>query len=136
MNIRSLIEDFTTQLSSLMEHDAIHRARAAVESALGGTRGGTAPKLLSGARRPKQLCPVPGCKNPAAPVFGMVCAKHKDISKAQIAKYREARRAKKVSGKKLNGKKGNARQVNRKAKKASRKGASRSVRGSATRAAA
>ena len=44
---------------------------------------------------PKQLCPVPGCKNPAAPVFGMVCAKHKDVPKAQIKKYREARRAKK-----------------------------------------
>ena len=49
---------------------------------------------------PKQLCPVPGCKNPAAPVFGMVCAKHKDIPKAQIKKYREARRAKKIAGRK------------------------------------
>jgi hypothetical protein len=95
MNIRSLIEDFTNQLSSLVEQDALERARAVVESALGGARGGAAPKLLAGIRRPKQLCPVPGCKNPAAPVFGMVCAKHKDISKAQIAKYREARRAKK-----------------------------------------
>lgn len=103
MNIRSLIEDFTNQLSSLLEQDALERARAVVESALGGGGGrrgaGAGVKLLSGARRPKQLCPVPGCKNPAAPVFGMVCAKHKDISKAQIAKYREARRAKKTKGK-------------------------------------
>jgi hypothetical protein len=102
MNIRSLIEDFTNQLSSLVEEDALDRARAVVESALGG-RGRGGAKLLSGARRPKQLCPVPGCKNPAAPVFGMVCAKHKDIPKGQIAKYRDARRAKKektkVSGK-------------------------------------
>ncbi|HXJ23640.1 MAG TPA: hypothetical protein VMT03_25715 [Polyangia bacterium] len=97
MNIRSLIEDFTNQLSSLVEQDAIDRARAVVESALGG-HGRRGTKLLSGARRPKQLCPVPGCKNPAAPVFGMVCAKHKDISKAQIAKYRDARRAKKAKG--------------------------------------
>jgi hypothetical protein len=29
----------------------------------------------------------------------MVCAKHKDISKAQIKKYREARRAQKLKGK-------------------------------------
>ena len=101
MNIRSLIEDFTDQLSSLVEQDALDRARTVVESALGGVRGRGAPgaKLLSRARRPKQLCPVPGCKNPAAPVFGMVCAKHKDISKAQIAKYREARRAKKQKAK-------------------------------------
>jgi hypothetical protein len=45
---------------------------------------------------PRQLCPVPGCKNPAAPVFGMVCSAHKDVPKRQIAKYREARRAKKL----------------------------------------
>jgi hypothetical protein len=99
MNIRSLIEDFANQLSTLVEQDALDRARAVVESALGGGgRGASGAKLLSGVRRPKQLCPVPGCKNPAAPVFGMVCAKHKDISKAQIAKYREARRAKKQKG--------------------------------------
>jgi hypothetical protein len=95
MNIQSLVEDFTNQLSSLLERDAVDRARAVVESALGGSRAGARAKLAAGVRRPKQLCPVPGCKNPAAPVFGMVCAKHKDISKAQIAKYRDARRAKK-----------------------------------------
>jgi hypothetical protein len=39
---------------------------------------------------------VPGCKNPAAPVFGMVCAKHKDVAKSKIKKFREARRAKKI----------------------------------------
>jgi hypothetical protein len=50
-------------------------------------------------RRQKQLCPVPGCKNPAAPVFGMVCADHKNVPKAQIKKYREQRRADKVKAK-------------------------------------
>ncbi len=103
MTIRTLIEDFTNQLSSLLEQNALDRARAAVESALGGARPGrpsklTSAKLLSlggGQLRAKQLCPVPGCKNPAAPVFGMVCAKHKDVPKAKIAKFREARRAKK-----------------------------------------
>jgi hypothetical protein len=44
-------------------------------------------------RRKKQLCPVPNCKNPAAPVFGMVCAKHKGVPKAKIAGYRKARAA-------------------------------------------
>jgi hypothetical protein len=99
MSIRALIEDFTNQLSSLLEQDAMDRARAAVESALGGARSGRPAKLLSirgGRARTKQLCPVPGCKNPAAPVFGMVCAKHKDVPKAKIAKFREARRAKKA----------------------------------------
>lgn len=41
-----------------------------------------------------QLCPVPGCKNRAAPVFGMVCAKHKGVPKSKIKQYREARRKK------------------------------------------
>jgi hypothetical protein len=42
---------------------------------------------------PIQLCPVPKCINRAAPSLGMVCAKHKGLPKAQIKKYREARRA-------------------------------------------
>ncbi len=58
--------------------------------------------ILSGKPRkklPRQFCPVPGCKNPAAPVFGMVCAEHKNVSKAKIKKYREARRAAKLGSK-------------------------------------
>jgi hypothetical protein len=43
---------------------------------------------------PKQLCPVPGCKNPAAPIFGMVCKDHKNVAKAKIKKYRQERKAK------------------------------------------
>lgn len=78
---------------------------AVTGSAFGsGKRGpGRPPKIASiavarKARRkgPKQLCPVPGCKNAAAPVFGMVCSKHKDLPKAKIKEYREARRAKKL----------------------------------------
>jgi hypothetical protein len=105
VTVESLVEDFTRRLAAIIEHDTIVRARAAVEGALGGQgRGpGRPPKalsLLAGARRrrkaPRQLCPVPGCKKPAAPVFGMVCADHKNVAKAKIRKYREARRAKKA----------------------------------------
>lgn len=108
MDIRTLVNEFTSQLSSLIEGQAMDRARAAIESALGGDapRRGRLPKAVtltsSGKPRkksPRQLCPVPGCKNPAAPVFGMVCAKHKDVPKAKIKKYREARRAKKLNSK-------------------------------------
>jgi hypothetical protein len=45
------------------------------------------------AARKKQLCPVPGCKNPAAPIFGMVCKDHKNVAKSKIKKYWEQRRA-------------------------------------------
>jgi len=44
---------------------------------------------------PIQLCPVPKCTGRAAPVFRMVCAKHKDTPKKLIAQYRAARKAKK-----------------------------------------
>ena len=102
-DIRSLVENFTNQLAALVEGQALDRARAAVESALGVRRPGRPAKISPIAigkkarkKPPKQFCPVPGCKNPAAPVFGMVCAKHKDVAKAKIKKYREARKAKKL----------------------------------------
>jgi hypothetical protein len=102
-DIRSLVENFTNQLAALVEGQALDRARAAVESALGVRRPGrpakVSPVVIAAKPRkklPKQFCPVPGCKNPAAPVFGMVCAKHKDVAKTKIKKYREARKAKKL----------------------------------------
>src|SRR5512135_10397 len=103
-DIRSLVTEFTDALTALIEREVTEQARASVEVALGGLRGGRGPGrppkalALLAAGRPRrkgpiQLCPVPGCKNRAAPVFGMVCAKHKDVPKAKIKQYREARRA-------------------------------------------
>jgi hypothetical protein len=115
--IRGVIDQFVSRLSSLIEQDTVTRAREAVLSAFGGRapagvsfRGGRGrsdglavgrPGRPPGRKRrkgPIQLCPVPGCSNRAAPVFGMVCSKHKDVLKAQIKKYREARRAQKLKG--------------------------------------
>jgi hypothetical protein len=101
-NITALIENFARQLVAATEASAAQRIREALAEAFGvpQKRGPGRPKALASvakpakATRPKQLCPVPGCKNPAAPVFGMVCAKHKDVPKAQIKKYREQRKAK------------------------------------------
>ena len=97
-NVRSLVDAFTNQLTIIIERQAVERARMSIERAFGGGGRKGAIALNGGRRRklPRQLCPVPGCKNTAAPVFGMVCGKHKDVSKAQIAKYRQARRAKKL----------------------------------------
>jgi hypothetical protein len=101
--VRSLIEDFTDQLTALVERQALDQARAAVENSLGVRRPGRPVKaapvaIYAKTRRkpPKQFCPVPGCKNPAAPVFGMVCAEHKNVAKTKIKKYREARKAAKL----------------------------------------
>lgn len=104
-DIRTLIDSFASQLADLLARQTQERARIVVENALGGGKRGpgrpakiTNLDLFRKTRRkgPKQLCPVPGCKNPAAPVFGMVCAKHKEVPKAQIKKYRAARKAKKL----------------------------------------
>ena len=111
MDIRTIVADFTKRLSALIDGQATERARTTVLSAFGGParRGpGRPPKSALAApkatkpgrlrkKAPRQLCPVPGCKNTAAPIFGMVCAKHKDVAKSKIKKYREARRAKKAA---------------------------------------
>ena len=107
--IHEIVQNFVARLSSLIEQDAVVRARTAVLSAFGVGRaavaaaraGRRARRIVSAAARaqrrkgPIQLCPVPGCSNRAAPVFGMVCSKHKDLPKATIKKYREQRRARK-----------------------------------------
>jgi hypothetical protein len=105
-DITAQIETFTRQLVATVEASVAQRIEAALAGAFGvpQKRGpGRPPKHLAfpapmtlfsslAPRRKKQLCPVPGCKNPAAPVFGMVCKDHKNVAKAKIRKYREARR--------------------------------------------
>jgi hypothetical protein len=112
-DIQDVVRQFVDSLSSLIEQDTVSRARAAVLNAFGGhasagaLRGAGQAKAAvarrTGRKRrkgPIQLCPVPGCSNRAAPVFGMVCSKHKDLPKAEIKKHREARRAQKQKAKK------------------------------------
>jgi hypothetical protein len=111
LNVTSLVESFTRQLAAAVEAATSQRIQAALAGAFGipQKRGpGRPPKqtvahlapVASVAVRkkpPKQLCPVPGCKNAAAPVFGMVCKAHKKVPKAKIRKYREERRAASVT---------------------------------------
>jgi hypothetical protein len=108
MEIRQIVEEFAGRLSDIIERNAYDRARELVTVALNGngsrSPGKKAVGRLTKIGRPRrkgpiQLCPVPGCKNRAAPVFGMVCANHKGLPKAKIKKYREARRASKAKGK-------------------------------------
>lgn len=118
-NIRSLVEGFVNQIVAAIEADSVRRVQQAVTAAFSGSavpapasRRGRPPRALGAApaaaasavaapvkHRPKQFCPVPGCSGVAAPVFGMVCAKHKDMAKSKIKEYRAQRKAAK-SGKK------------------------------------
>jgi hypothetical protein len=111
MSIKAAVAEFTERLHTLIEGHAAERARAAVLHAFGvhsPRKPGRPPKNALAAPKttklgrprkkpPRQLCPVPGCKNTAAPIFGMVCAKHKDVAKSKIKKFREARKAKKAA---------------------------------------
>jgi hypothetical protein len=106
--ITAQIETFTQQLVATVEAAVAQRIQAALAGAFGvpQKRGpGRPPKQAvahvapvavekSAERKkpPKQLCPVPGCKNVAAPIFGMVCKDHKNVAKSKIKKYREERR--------------------------------------------
>src|SRR5262245_50447412 len=97
-DLQEVVQQFVDKLSSMIEDEVLARAREAALNAFDGrgsisVRGGVIVRKRR--KGPIQLCPVPGCTNRAAPVFGMVCAKHQDVPKAQIKKYREARRAKK-----------------------------------------
>jgi hypothetical protein len=102
-DLSRLVTNFTVQLATLMEQTMAQRIQAALDGAIGQRKRGPGrpPKdrfslasfSVASKKRPKQLCPVPGCKNPAAPVFGMVCAEHKNVSKAKIREYRAKRRA-------------------------------------------
>jgi hypothetical protein len=79
--LQTLVSDFTSRLTAIIDQQTLERARAAVTDALGGApspaRRGRPPKALSltvsgrpRKKAPRQLCPAPSCRNPAAPVFG------------------------------------------------------------------
>jgi hypothetical protein len=102
--ITAQIETFTQQLVATVEAAVAQRIQGALAGAFGipQKRGPgrppkqavahVAPVAAPKPARKKQLCPVPGCTNPAAPIFGMVCKDHKNVAKSKIKKYREARR--------------------------------------------
>jgi len=103
--ITAQIETFTSQLVCTVEAAVAQRIQAALAGVFGTPqkRGPGRPPKQAAAhvavkrtaerkKPPKQLCPVPGCKNPAAPIFGMVWKDHKNVAKSKIKKYREERR--------------------------------------------
>jgi hypothetical protein len=111
MDLKAAVTEFATRIQTLLEAQSMERAKAEILGAFGigaprkpGRPSKTAAAVASVTtpiatkvrkKMPVQLCPVPGCKNKAAPIFGMVCSKHKDVAKSKIKKYREARKAKK-----------------------------------------
>lgn len=103
--IESITKKFVADLVAAIDETATERARAAVLGAIGQPgsarperRGPGRPPGKARRKPPIQYCPVPGCKHRAAPVFGMLCAGHKDTPPKLVKKYREERRARKARG--------------------------------------
>jgi hypothetical protein len=110
-NITVIVETFAIQITAAVEASMADRLQAALAGAFGAPQkrgpgrppkqavAGVAPvaaKSAAKTTRPKQFCPVPGCKNTAAPIFGMVCKDHKNVAKSKIKKYRADRKGKAI----------------------------------------
>ena|ERR1039457_2315931 len=103
----ALIQDFVRRVVAAVDASVVQRLQTAIAGAFGAPQkrgpGRPAKQPVVATRsagkktRPKQLCPVPGCKNVAAPIFGMVCKDHKNVAKSKIAKYREERKGKVIT---------------------------------------
>jgi hypothetical protein len=83
-----IIANFARQLAAVVEQFTSDRVGAATKTVKRAAPIGRVAR--SGARgRMRKLCYFPGCKNVAAPRFGMFCAaEHKKLSKAAKEKYR------------------------------------------------
>lgn len=104
--VKSLINQFTGDLNQLIETEA-EAVRERISGALSpdgasfrlgvvkSLKLSKAPATIKIARKRKVvLCLRKNCKNVGAPIYGMVCVKHKDTPKATIKQLRAARAAK------------------------------------------
>jgi hypothetical protein len=90
--IRPILLDFAREIAGAVERLTLDRVREVLDGArVTGGRGGR-----GGRRGPRSaaLCYYPGCKNTAAPRYGMFCvALHKNLSVAEKEKHRKAHAA-------------------------------------------
>jgi len=83
--LRPLLNDFARSIASAVERTTLDRVREALSGAVSGMGNVGSPR----ARRAPVTCYYPGCRNLAAPRFGMFCAAlHKNLPAAQKEKYR------------------------------------------------
>jgi hypothetical protein len=86
--IMPLIEQFARTIGSRVERLTTKRIQTEIARALGRKRG----VLRTRRSRPAKTCYYPGCKNTAAPRFGMFCAaEHKDLPAAKKKEIRAKR---------------------------------------------
>ena len=88
--VTPLVEEFARKLGTTLERFITGRISKETKDSV--RRGGRRGRPGKGRRRRARVtCYYPGCKNVAAPRFGMFCAAlHKNLPKAEKEKYREA----------------------------------------------
>jgi len=89
--VTPIVNEFASQLATVIERFTSERIAAA-------TRAQRSVAVARKSRQPggsrKKLCYVPGCRNLAAPRFGMFCAaKHKGLPVSAKNRYRAAHAA-------------------------------------------
>jgi hypothetical protein len=85
--ITPIIEQFAWRLASVVEKFTVSRIEEVIQKQSRGLKGRQGGR--SRGKRAVVLCYYPGCKNIAAPRFGMFCAaEHKRLSKTEKEKYR------------------------------------------------
>jgi hypothetical protein len=89
------VQRLTSQFIAQIEGIVAERVQAKLGEIISSTVTGTIVKPRR--KAPAQLCPSPGCKERAAPVFSMLCSAHKDAPAKTVASWRAARRAGKSS---------------------------------------
>ena len=109
--INPIITDFAHRLAAVVERFTVGRIEAAVRASGNALQGRRGRAGGAGRTRGKTLCYYPGCRNVAAPRFGMFCAAlHKDIPKSEKEKYRAMHNGKNgASAKPAAGKRGRKR---------------------------
>lgn len=104
--VQSMMYELVDKLTKVVEDATMERLETTLRAVFGDKPNGVAApvrrpvatKAVKAARKkpPVQYCPVPKCHEVAAPVFKMLCRKHKGVSKKLARKYREARAARKA----------------------------------------
>jgi hypothetical protein len=91
--LRPLLDQFAMAVANAVSRATFDRVRSALDAQARDTVGGAA-RASTVRARPLALCYYPGCKNVAAPRFGMFCAAlHKNLSATEKTKYRAQRSA-------------------------------------------
>jgi hypothetical protein len=86
--VKPILLSFAREIAGAVEQMTLARVRAVLD---GGSQHAKIGRIgRGGGKRAQQHCYYPGCKNLAAPRYGMFCvAEHKNLSATEKERYRK-----------------------------------------------